>query len=261
MTRRLLGVLATLAALLAIGVGPAGAITGGRPDGNGHSFVGMVVTFDASGDPLELCSGTLISQRVFVTAGHCTDGATSAEIWFGAGPLENADPHVSGTPTTVGDYAPITHDLGAVVLDEPYDPGSSLPSLPSVNQLDALKTRRGHQQETLTTVGYGMEKSSPSPVEGKNVQDFTRMVAKPKLVQIDGGQAGDFGIVLSANAHTGGVCFGDSGGPDLTDANDLAAITVGVKGTTCSGNSLSLRLDRDWAIGWLDELLKTYPSS
>ena len=72
---------------------------------------------------------------------------------------------------------------------------------------------------------------------------------------MDGGQAGDFGLVLSGNAHTGGACYGDSGGPDLTDGNVSAGITVGVKGDTCSGNSLALRLDRQWSIEWLGGLV------
>lgn len=115
-------------------------------------------------------------------------------------------------PSTVDGYVSITHDVGVVVLGDPYDPfdgnGGSLLTLPSsVNQLDALKTNRGHQVETFTTVGYGMEKSSPSPVPGKNVQDYTRMVATPRLIQIDGGQAGDFGMVLSATPKPAGCAM------------------------------------------------------
>jgi Trypsin len=261
MTRRLLGVLAGLAALLVVGVGPASAITHGQLDGDGHPYVGMVVTFDQSGNALELCTGTLLSQRVFLTAGHCTTGAASADIWFDSGPLEFADMHVAGTPMTVSGYVPITHDLGAVVLDEPFAGiTSGFPTLPSVNQLDSLKTRRGQQAETFTTIGYGMEKSFPPAASRKDVSDFTRMVAAPRLIQIDGGQAGDFGIVLSNNADTGGVCFGDSGGPNLIGGNVIAGVTVGLKNLTCSGTGLALRLDRQWSIDWVVSLMSAYPS-
>jgi Trypsin len=262
MTGRALGALLGLAALLVVGVGPASAITHGQFDGNGHPYVGMVETFDSSTPApenfLDLCSGTLISQRVFVTAGHCTDGAKSAVIWFGADSLDPSKPDATGTPLTVDGYAPTTHDLGAVVLAASYDPfmgsGGSFPTLPSVHQLDVLQAMHG-QQATFTTVGYGRERSFPPAAASKDVQDFTRMVATPRLIQIDGGQAGDFGMVLSANAYTGGACFGDSGGPDLTDDNIIAGITVGLKTDTCGGNSLALRLDQEWSREWLAGLV------
>ena len=62
---------------------PAAAITDGALDGNGHPYVGLMVAQDSAGNPLWRCSGTLLSARVFVTAGHCTeDPAAHAEIWF-----------------------------------------------------------------------------------------------------------------------------------------------------------------------------------
>ena len=68
--------------LLALAV-PAGAITDGQPDGNGHPFVGLMVAKDANGSPLWRCSGTLISPTVFLTAGHCVESpAVRATVWF-----------------------------------------------------------------------------------------------------------------------------------------------------------------------------------
>jgi hypothetical protein len=65
--RRLIMLLLGLAMVLGITAGPAGAITGGRPDGTAHPYVGFV------GEPEGgFCSGTLLSPTVFLTAGHCT---------------------------------------------------------------------------------------------------------------------------------------------------------------------------------------------
>jgi len=52
-------------------------------DGNGHPHVGIMVA-KINGAPIWRCSGTLVSPTHFLTAGHCTYGATSVEIWFDA---------------------------------------------------------------------------------------------------------------------------------------------------------------------------------
>ena len=87
-----LTLLAALVVGSVLGTAPAAAITIGDLDGNGHPYVGLMVAQDAKGNPLWRCSGTLISARVFVTAGHCTESpAVRAEIWFQAD-VENGIP-------------------------------------------------------------------------------------------------------------------------------------------------------------------------
>jgi len=62
---------------------PVSAITYGEPDGGRHPFVGMLVAeFDGQKD--WICSGTLISPTVFLTAGHCTaylEGLEINKVW------------------------------------------------------------------------------------------------------------------------------------------------------------------------------------
>jgi secreted trypsin-like serine protease len=67
-------------------IGPAGAITFGKPDGNLHPNVGAVLADydEESPGPDILCSGTLIDADVFLTAGHCTsflEGEEISEVW------------------------------------------------------------------------------------------------------------------------------------------------------------------------------------
>ena len=59
--RKLMTLLAVLASALAIGIVPAGAVTDGELDGDGHPYVGLMVAQDADGNPLWRCSGTLLS--------------------------------------------------------------------------------------------------------------------------------------------------------------------------------------------------------
>ena len=48
------------------------------------------------------------------------------------------------------------------------------------------------------------------------------MVAHPRLLQINvPGFTGDFSILLSKNANTGGTCFGDSGGPNFIGTSNV----------------------------------------
>ena len=71
-----------LVLVLAFGLASvAYAITNGQPDGDNHPYVGLIV-FDVGGGPAWRCSGALIAPNLVLTAGHCTDGADAARVWF-----------------------------------------------------------------------------------------------------------------------------------------------------------------------------------
>jgi hypothetical protein len=73
--------LATL--ILAVVVGnPAAAITGRFVRDFEHPFVGLAVFYDATGEFIGRCSGSLLSPSLFLTAGHCIEGAASARVYF-----------------------------------------------------------------------------------------------------------------------------------------------------------------------------------
>jgi hypothetical protein len=267
--RKLLALSAALVGALAIGLAPAGAVTDGTPDvDNEYPHVGLMVAFIGE-TPVWRCSGTLLSPTVYLTAGHCTDGATHVEIWFDNGyptPIGAADGYpfegdVGGTPYTHPDYDPdafFLRDVGVVVLDEPWETeGGIYGELPALDSLDTLKTRRGKQDVTFTAVGYGLQKSFPDAAAWKESALRTRMIAYPKLNQINvPGFTGDFSLLLSNNAHTGGTCFGDSGGPNfLGDSNVVAGVTsFGINGN-CAGTGGVFRMDRSWSLDWVGSFL------
>lgn len=269
MNRKLLFAVFSVLLILAVGVSPVAAITDGEPDGDGHPFVGLMIAQDEDGNPLWRCSGTLLSPTVFLTAGHCTEApAAHVEIWFAAdvdaGRPGNGYPfdgEVGGTPYTHPDYDPnafFVRDVGVVVLDEPYESANGVyGQLPSLNQFDAFKTRRGQQKVTFTSVGYGLQKSFPDAASWQTVANRVRMVAHPQLVQINvPGFTGDFSLLLSNNAHTGGTCFGDSGGPNfLGDSNVVAGVTSFGLNDTCGGTGGVFRMDRAWAHDWVSSFL------
>jgi hypothetical protein len=254
-----------LTALLALGAtATVHAITNGGPDNGEHPYVGLMVADDAEGNPLWRCSGALISPTVFVTAGHCTEApAVRATIWFDedveSGIPGNGYPFdgdVDGTTFTHPLYDPsafFLYDLGVVVLDAPM----IMPEygvLPEVGQLDPLVNRRGRQDTTFTAVGYGLQRINPVFIEGFRV----RLQATLNLVTLKGRAGGASGfppktsVWMTANAHTGGTCFGDSGGPLFADdTHTIVAVTsYGLNGN-CVGIGAGFRIDKEIELGWL----------
>ena len=242
--------------------GMASAVTDGELDGEGHPYVGLMVAQDAKGNPLWRCSGTLLSPTLFLTAGHCTESpAAHVEIWF-ASDVESGIPangypfdgEVGGTPYTHPQYNPnafYLYDLGVVVLDKPMRM-AQYGTLPKLDELDKLATRRGTQNVTFTAVGYGLQESFPDAASWQENNQRVRMVAYPKLDQINTGFTGDFSLLLSNNANTGGTCFGDSGGPNfIGNSNVVGGVTsFGINGN-CAGTGGVYRVDRADDLNWL----------
>jgi len=260
--RKYLYLFSVVFALSLMVASPAFAVKYGELDGDAHPYVGLMVADDADGNPMWRCSGTLISPTVFVTAGHCTDGAFGATIWFDAdvesGIPANGYPFdgdVDGTPFTHPDFIPeafFVFDLGVVVLDEPFVLGE-YGALPELDELDAMKTRRGRQDTTFTAVGYGLQRINPVFIEAERV----RMSATPRLIQINTpGFTGDFSIMLSNNHSTGGTCFGDSGGPNfIGNSNVIGGVTsFGLNGN-CAGTGGVYRIDRQDDLDFINSFL------
>jgi hypothetical protein len=261
--KRRIAVLA-IVVLVALSAATVLAIKYGELDGTRHPYVGLMVAQAADGTPLWRCSGTLMSPTVFLTAGHCTEEpAAHVEIWFEAdveaGIPGNGYPYngqVGGTPYTHPDFNPnafFLYDLGVVVLDTPVEM-SEYGALPQLNQLDGLKTRRGQQDTGFTAVGYGMQASFPDAAAWKNQSQRVRMVSYPRLVQINvPGYTGDFSMLLSNNANTGGTCFGDSGGPNfIGTSNVIAGVTSYARNGNCAGTGGVYRVDRADDLYWLE---------
>lgn len=143
-------------------------------------------------------------------------------------------------------YAPFfVNDVGMIELVAPFNPGV-FGELPEVDELDNLKTQRGKKDLSFTAVGYGLQEAFPTAAAWKENNERVRYVAHPKLLQINvPGFTGDFSLLLSNNAHTGGTCFGDSGGPNfIGDSNVVGGVTsFGINGN-CAGTGGVFRMDR-----------------
>ena len=252
-------------------LGSAGAVTDGTLDGDGHPNV-VLLLMEVDGQPAFRCSGTMIRPTFLLTAGHCAGAPGEfsgmrvfyeSDVQSGLGATNNypfgnvvgADCYpdcksieaVRWAAHPLFPTAPFfVHDVGMVELASSVPGVSTFPKLPAVDQFDGFKTQRGLQNVWFTSVGYGLQKSFPTAAAWKTQASKTRYVAYPNLIEINvPGLTGDFSMLLSNNANTGGTCFGDSGGPNfLRDSTVVAGITsFGLNGN-CAGTGGVFRTDR-----------------
>jgi hypothetical protein len=272
--RTLTAALITVVTIVATAV-PAGAITGGLPDGTRHPNVGLILFYDATGR--FRCSATLISPTVLITAAHCTDGTLGKTlVTFNSVIAEQppspfpvaADPsagytaaeitaagYLSGTAHTHPGYSGFTdlanwNDVGVVVLDRPVA-GIAPASLAPLGYL-ADYAQPVLNQTIFEVVGYGTEvrkpesgPQQPQPMSYPLIRRYTTSPGQkltPQILQLNGNPADTRG--------GGGTCFGDSGGPVF-----LGGVLVAVTSYGYTGNCRYLggyqRVDIAVVVSWL----------
>jgi hypothetical protein len=258
-------------------VGTALAVTNGQPDGDDHPYVGLLVFDPAPGVPGWRCSGALIAPDVVLTAGHCTDGAVAARVWFDER-LQDDDGTflvpdypsggvvaIEGTPYTNPDYDSVDNpygggnglpafayrDVGIVVLDEPVDM-DEMGLLPEAGLVDTLKNKTD-----VDLVGYGVQEM----IHGGGPPYWTglrnRLYAPSKFVSGKFVHAAEFmRLSLNPGGGKGGTCFGDSGGPDLLgDTDTILAVNSYVTNYNCAGVGYSSRVDIPEVLAWINTFL------
>ncbi|GGK30277.1 hypothetical protein GCM10008955_25050 [Deinococcus malanensis] len=243
--------LKTAAALTSMLFASALAITYGQPDGNRHPFVGALVG-DFGGQTYPYCSGTLISETVFLTAAHCNLGQARVTVMFDSKYSKQTKLH-AGTFHAHPQYGAAQndpHDIAVVVFYKPIT-GLTPARLPTRGQFDRLSP-----DQKFTSVGYGGQEAVNQPGGPVNGYLDTREYSVGTLNAINPAW-----LRISQNPATGngGTCYGDSGGPNFlgagADETNLVASTTITGDALCKSTNVTYRLDTDSARNFLKSFI------
>ena len=245
------------------------AITYGFVDSsNTFRNTGAFVVRSTNGEIFPICSGTLITPNVFLTASHCTlfyqqDLAPEGDVAYVS--LDQSIPfgaltsnktqllrvaHVVTNPNYNQSQSD-SGDIGVLILERNVN-GVTPATLPTCGLLDQLVAQNGLKTATFTNAGYGLQ----NRVVGGGVPFFQDLNPVPRMFSFSSFNSLNGGYLrLSQNNSTGngGTCFGDSGGPNFLKVNGRQLI-VGITITgdsVCRSTNVDYRLDTVSAQGFL----------
>jgi secreted trypsin-like serine protease len=117
--------------------------------------------------------------------------------------------------------------------------------------IDELDTRRGHQELTFTSSGYGLTESNPVHVTSLR----ERLMAESRLTNLGNALTDGYNLQTNGNgSDRGGTCSGDSGGPVFygdSTSNTIVAVTSFGLNAYCRGVDFSYRTDTQEVIDWI----------
>lgn len=281
-------VLASVVVMLGMQGGPVRAVTGDFVEDFEHPFVGLAVFSDENGVLTLQCSGSLLTPKVFLTAGHCmvdtemfgappefSGPAASARIYFQQDAAAHLVPNprhdpVTGYPNTcaagtlgtlcatssavyaygTGFTSPDNRDVGLVILDQPIQM-PEYARLVAPGSLDQLATKRGVQDLTFTISGYGVSHSSPLD----QTWFGERLMAESLMINLRNQVLSGVNVETIGNGKDrGGACNGDSGGPVFygpSTSNTIAAVTAFGMTPHCRGGDAAYRVDQQALHDWI----------
>ncbi len=270
---------AVFAGVLLVAPPRAQAITYGYVDKNNtYSNVGAFIIKSPTGEIYALCTGTLITPDVFLTASHCTEYFTETLAPLGYTAYVSFDnPIPTGSLTnrktklyavsyvvTNPDYNQSqsdSGDIGVLILQNNVK-GITPATLPTCGLLDQMAAQNGLKDAVFTAVGYGLQNRIVGGGQPyfQDSNPIPRMYANSSFNALSPGY-----LRLSQNPATGngGTCYGDSGGPNfLTVGGQQILVAITTTGdTACQSTNVDYRLDTTSASAFLQYVNTTYETS
>lgn len=248
----------------------ASAITYGFVDSTNtfRNTGAFIVKSPSTGQIFPICSGTMITPNVFLTASHCTifySRELAPEGFVAYVSLDQSIPFGDLTSNTTT-LLPVAHvvtnpnynqsqsdpgDIGVLILNQNVN-GVTPAVLPSCGLLDQLAAKNGLKTAVFTNAGYGLQ----NRVVGGGVPFFQDLNPVPRMFSYSSFNSLNPGYLrLSQNPSTGngGTCFGDSGGPNFLTVNGqqlIVSITI-TGDSVCRSTNVDYRLDTLSAQGFL----------
>jgi len=226
-------------------------ISNGQPTGSAYGGVGAVLIDQGSNGTVDfLCSGSLISPTVLLTAGHCILGPGTTYYISFASDVIPLPPASALIPSTTA-FASTDDDIGVIILPEGSTTGIPVYNLPTLGLLDELNQQGGLARDRAVVVGYGESRLQGMQTGGL---DGVRKVATAKIQAL----VGSFIKIAGAEGESshGSICFGDSGGPMFLangDPNTIVGVNEGLRHSGCQGFAVEVRLDTPTALAFLGQ--------
>ena len=279
--------MATMALAILLAGGVAQAIINGEPDRgpNAHPYVGALVAVPPSGEfkgqRIPVCSGTLISPRVFLTAGHCTDLLIKEDlptyVSFDPTYKSGASEVISATPYTHPKFCfptpedkgkcrlppqrpeivgtlprDVRYDVGVAVLEDEPVKMATYGALPEAGLVDTLK-----EGQRFTVVGYGAtgyEIHGGPPPQPQPVYPDDRYRATVRLLNTNDAVGDMFVKTTSVSLIKGkgeASCKGDSGGPLFVPDQQTIVGVTSFGNPVCRGPVYYQRVDLPGVLRWV----------
>ncbi len=236
-----------------------------------HVAVGSFWASTRGGQPFFICTGTLVSSTVFVTAGHCVDyvvrygleSYVSFKQKMPTTPLKSdliaADAILNPRYKESNGTDLYQFDVSVLVLRKPF----SLPhkedygQVAPVGLLDGMKSAGTLTNSEFTLSGYGTEAMVVDPLSGQGSP-----ISFPDSGERRYGTVGFAALATSvlhenqrANAGYTGAGYGDSGGPTFLPGSNTIVGVTSTGDIPCYSTNTAYRLDTQEAHDFLDPIL------
>ena len=253
-------------------------IVGGQPATTGSLPQLAYVQYQGPPGQSHSCTGTVVSPRLVLTAGHCTQDETTGDLdpasgfLVATGRLNATDPSTGqvGAVSNVIPYPyfdPTTHDHDAALLE--LSAPTTAPAIALANASDSSLSQPGTNVEIA---GWGLTNGSEPYSEPTQLQWATTMTQSATycaqeagLVDVPFDASGQLCTIDTPTDATS-TCNGDSGGPLIADYSTADPVEVGI--TTWGGSNSTTDCDTSfpdfftstdsissWVSGWINALV------